>query len=293
MARNTTRRQKSTRRASHRTPAPFIGGLTVRFRKVAEPVLDDDGAVIAAASPIPVPPSRSLLSFEKGEFNLDLHIVWSDTDIPHLQVNLAADLNENRYEGVWHEERSGGLTGGRALDLDPRRAEGRRRAGRRQPARPLRRHELPVPTGWKRPLTRCRPNAHWWSMAGTCRQFADRADIRSLSPHISYGPDFRGGEDRHQTIAHGAGKGWDRGPGSARRLHCQGQSGRRGSRPDQNPSRSMVPTAPGRWCSLTRSPGCASSAAPAYPPMCSMRAIPASSRFPTRPICRSGKSASG
>lgn len=180
--------------------SPFIGSLTARFKKGAEPVLDRGGAPVATARPFPVPANQTLLSFKKGEFDLDLIVVWPPSEYQRIRISLGADASEDKYEGLWSEEvgdslKGGGLAtwmrGAPRIDgvlvvdnqLDPS-------AGSNYPYRP---------DGTKIKQVSNRRTLVVYGQ--NLPDMADRADIVSLSPSISYAPDFRDGDDRSRVIS--------------------------------------------------------------------------------------------
>ncbi len=179
---------------------PFEGAILARFEEVADPVLDNDGVTERPAKPFPLPSTQETLAFEKDDINLDLAIVWDDTNRPRIRVAMAADPGESYYQGVWYEEKDddlidGGLAtwirgqpeikGVVAVDqqLDPS-------AGMNYPFRP---------DGSKIPQVSTRRTLVVYGHH--LPQMSDRAAIRSASDNVSYSPDFRMAGDRATIIA--------------------------------------------------------------------------------------------
>ena len=179
---------------------PFTGSLIARFQKGAAPVLNKDGEHIATATPFVIPEEQTLLSFKKDEFDLDLHVVWSSSEFRQIQVSLSARDNDDKYEGMWNEEKGDALvTRGLATwERGEPRVDGVLVVS----------NQLDPSAGANYPFTPDGAKIDHVSDKRTLVVYgqnlpdmADRADIKSLSEFVTYKPDYREGADRAGIIA--------------------------------------------------------------------------------------------
>jgi len=179
---------------------PFKASLTARFKKRSSSAAEQGDLPISEAVRIPIPLDSDKITFEIGDIELHLPIVWSEGNQDRIRVSISTRDNDEKYQGLWTEERGRDLTGGGIAtwirggvsikgvlvledQLEPSAGANYPFTTDGTPIKQVLTHRTLVIYGTNLP------------------EIADGADIQSQSEFIDYVPVFTTGADRHRKIA--------------------------------------------------------------------------------------------